>query len=143
MAEVKLNKIRGYVSDPPGLAIIATAERVGVEAAGRPLAEMRVHRPDHLALMDQAQVANITPLGPQAAMITMLDAEKWARGMRVNLSGGEVLDIGEELVEAWHDHVALHRAARNAESRLVEAQEDRRPKPGDHVKFDPRGKPWN
>lgn len=120
------NAIRGYLSEPEGVSIIATAEHARVELGDRLIVEMRLHRPDHLALVDEAVVSQITDRGPASYVLPLAKADEWAKGMRLHLPGG-TLPVGERLLEVWREHVTLARAAREQASKVAVIEPVRRP----------------
>lgn len=102
-----------WISDPPGVLIIATAESVTLESGGRFIAGMRMHRPEALVLLDEAHIAVATPRGMQESKTTPTHARAWAEGGTLDLPTGTV-SCGPQLVAAWDEHVARHRAARSS-----------------------------
>lgn len=115
---VKWNRISGFISEPAGFAILATAERASVELGERILVEMRVHKPEEILLGERAIVAQLTQRGMEGGECSMAQAEGWAKGMQLNHRGAPIR-IGEELLEVWQQHIALRRTARQQASPLV------------------------
>lgn len=115
---VKWNRISGFISDPPGFAIVATPEHATVELAGQILVEMRVHKPEAVLLGERAIVVQLTQRGMEGGECSMSQAEEWAKGMQINHRNMPI-KIGEQLLEAWQQHIALRRAAHQEASPLV------------------------
>lgn len=113
--KLQFGESRVWRSDPAGLVVVADAECAYVETPRQRLVQMARQRPDHLAVMDVAVVSNVTPAGPQTAVITLDQADGWARKMKINTPDGPI-PLGNVLVDAWAAHQELYRRARDAAS---------------------------
>lgn len=112
---LKFTKVEAWVSEPPGVEVIADKDSVVVKANGQPLFGMATEPGPEVLLMPDALVTAVGPDGqPHEKRISGQQAKVTAESFGLQTSEGSV-HIGKVLGEAWQAHQRMSREARSTQ----------------------------